>query len=219
MKKVLALFTITLPLLFGTLCLTPKYQSAKAEEPTTSQVVESSSNETPTSSYNDSEEVVINVDDEVSKISQQARDVIEVIKTIFNQKIVIGGISFTIGAIILWVLGKVVVNLFKVKKGKYENLENKLLTELGYKEQEINYLRQEKEKLEQVINLLAQNLKNEVVKAEIDKILNKGKEQAAKVEEEVKQEAQQVVEKVAEQVNASVPQETKQTIKELLDRK
>ena len=216
MKKVLALFTITLPLLFGTLCISPKYKVAKAEEPTTSQVVESSSNETPTSSYNDSEEVVINVDEEVSKISQTARDVIEVIKTIMNQKIVIGGVSVSIGALILYVLGNFVVKFCKVRKDKYSALEEKLLKELGYKEQEINELREEKDKLEQVVNLLAQNLKNEVLKAEIDKILNGTKEQAAEVVEQVKQEAHEFVEEVKEQVNVSVPKETKQSLADLL---
>ena len=91
------LFAIPFSIMLGTCILVNRplnVQKAKAEEPISVEVVNS---EEPTSEVETISEsdFVINVDEEVSKISQGARDFIECVRAILNQPIVIGGVSST----------------------------------------------------------------------------------------------------------------------------
>ena len=191
-------FLLAIPLiaLFGTLAFGVRnhnlnVQKALAEEPVSVEV-----SEEPTSaeitSFNDSEDVVINIDEEVSKISQQARDFIECAKAILNQPIVIGGVSVSIGAIILWVVGKIFGN-YLVKKSsktdkKFENIEKRvseLLAKIGVQQDIINALKE-------LINILIENTKNIQVRellekkyTELENIKNGDTEKAKEIINEV----------------------------------
>lgn len=207
MKKLFGILGIAFAINFGTLALKPTIQSAKAEEPVSAEQVsqEPTSEEIATSSYND--EPVINVDEEVSKISQTARDVCEVIKTIFNQKIVIGGVSVSIGALVIWVIGKVITNLLKQRKDKYEKALDKLTTQLGITREELNSYIEQGKTIEELIKKLIGNLKNEKLKNECLELLNGKKEQ-------VVEQTEKVVEEIKEETT-----EQNERIKALLNRK
>lgn len=210
MKKLFSLLGIAFALNLGTLALKPTIQCAKAEEPVSVEVSEEPTSEITTSSYNE-DEPVINVDEEISKVSQTAADVIEVIKTIFNQKIVIGGISVSLGALVIWVLGRVLTNVFKVRKDKYEKALDKLTTQLGITKEQLNEYIEQGKQVEEIIKLLIQNLKNEKVKVQCLELL---KEKSQPVVEQTKEQVEETLDKGVEQVN-----EGANKIRELLDRK
>ena len=216
-------FLLAIPLiaLFGTLAFGGRnhnlnVQKALAEEPVSVEV-----SEEPTSaeitSFNDSEDVVINIDEEISKISQGAKDFIECAKAILNQPIVIGGVSVSIGAIILWVVGKIFGN-YLVKKNsktdkKFENIEKRvgeLLAKIGIQQDVINALKE-------LINILIENTKNIQVRellekkyAELENIKNGDTEKA----KEIINEAVDSLKKVKDE-SIGVVDDTKQQVIDL----
>lgn len=213
MKKLFALLGVAIALNLGTLACKQTIQCAKAEEPISAEVVES---EEPTTSkivsYSDSE-VVIDVDKEVSNISQTARDVCEVIKTFLNQKVVIGGISFSLGTVLAYVVFKGLEKIFKVRKDKIDKINENLQKKLGATEEDLEHEKQKREKLDQVVKNLVNNLKNENLQIECLNILNGKVEQVKIAAEETKES---VIELKEQSVN--VANDTQNKIKDILKR-
>lgn len=175
-----------------------QYQPTYAEdEPQETEVVEEE--------QDDEELEPINVDEEVSKLSQTAKDVIEVIKTIASQPIVIGGVSTTLGALLIFVIGKVVGNAWAKRTSKEEQKIKELLEQIGVQSDFIDELKEEYEKLKAVLEEQIKNTKNIKVKEKLESMLNEHKELLV---EETK-EIQPVLE---------VPNETQQAIKDILNK-
>jgi len=211
MKKLFVALSILVATIFGT-CSALSSGTIVFAENETSEVVESSSEP----SESETELEPINVDEEVSKISQGAKDVIEVIKTVLSQPIVIGGVSVSLGTILLFVLGKVFGNLLSKRNSKYdkkiaeyENRITNLLKQVGVSEQAIKDLKDNYEKLLPVIEEMIQNTKNIQVKAKLNALYEETKQKT-------KETTQEVVEQVEEQ--NYIPKSTQDTIKELLEK-
>ena len=140
----------------------------------TSQVEPSSS-----SSESSSEEELepIDIDKETNEIiSDNARDVIEVIKTVFNQPIVIGGVSVSLGTLVLFIFGKIITNLLDKRNSKYDKKIKELLAQIGVSEQAIDTLKGEIDKLLKVIREMIENTKNLKVKEKLLELYNEKKE-------------------------------------------
>ena len=205
------LFVVPLGILLGTslFALKPNFnvQKALAEEPVSTEVSEEPTSEEITS-ISDSEEIVINVDEEVSKISQQAKDFIECVKAICSQPIVIGGVSTTLGALVLFVIGRIFGAYLGSKNKKYEQkiaqLEKKiveLLNKVGIDEQVIEYLKG-------LIKELIDNTKNIQLREQLEErfkqLENIGKEtneKAKEIVEETVKEIEQISKEVIEEVD------------------
>ena len=165
-------------------------QKARAEEPISAEVVVS---EEPTSELETVSEsdFVINVDEEVSKISRGARDFIECVRAIFNQPIVIGGVSFTLGTLLFFVIGKVFGNYLSKRSNKWDKqiakLSNKLeelLAQVGINAEIIEYLKG-------IIKEIIENTKNIQVREDLEKkykqLENIGKTESEKAKEIVRE--------------------------------
>lgn len=175
---------------------TRSYQPMLAEQES-SQVISSSEQSSSENEQQESEEKPGNV----------AQDVIEVVKTIFNQKIVIFGVSFSLGTLLVWVLGKIIVGFLSNKSSKQDKKIDELLKKLGLKEEEIKQLKADSEKLDGIIKEIIDNTKNIKVKEKL----------IAMYEPKVEQ-VEQVVEENKEQV-VNLVKTNQETIKELLEKK
>lgn len=180
-------------------------QAPENSEETQSSEEETTSEETETSETQEQEP--INVDEEVSKISQTAKDVIEVIKTVLNQPIVIGGVSVTIGAILFWVLGKILGSaITKVKLTKAQNEKiTELLGIIGIQKDTIDELKGYVGQLEEVMPVIIENTKNLKVKEQLKSLYYKTDETTKEIVEDIKEQN-------------NVPKTTQDTIKELLEK-
>ena len=173
MKKLFALITtfVLASCLFIGGTRQPSFVYAENE---TSQVEPSSS-----SSESSSEEELepIDIDKETNEIiSDNARDVIEVIKTVFNQPIVIGGVSVSLGTLVLFIFGKIITNLLDKRNSKYDKKIKELLAQIGVSEQAIDTLKGEIDKLLKVIQEMIENTKNLKVKEKLLELYNEKKE-------------------------------------------
>lgn len=183
------LFAIPFSIMLGTCILVNRplnVQKAKAEEPISVEVVNS---EEPTSEVETISEsdFVINVDEEVSKISQGARDFIECVRAILNQPIVIGGVSFTLGTLLLFVIGKVFGNYLSKRANKWDiqldkitNKLEELLAQVGINAEIIEYLKG-------IVKEIIDNTKNIQVKEKLElkykQLENIGNEETEKAKE------------------------------------
>ena len=206
MKKLFALLTTTI---LASVCFlggTKSYATMYAESETqTSEPLDSSYDPQETS---ESEEEPIDIDHETEQVvSSTAHDVIEVIKTVFNQPIVVGGVSFTLGSIFLWVLGKLIVGALDKRNTKYDKKIKELLEKIGISEQAIKELLQAKEKLEELIGVIIENTKNIQVKEKLLEIYND-------TSKTIGEKAQEIVEKT----NENIGNETQNAIEELLNK-
>lgn len=131
------------------------------------------------SSESSSEEELepIDVDKETEEIiSNEARDVIEVIKTVMSQPIVIGGVSVSLGTLVMFIFGKVITNLLDKRNSKYDKKIKELLAQIGVSEQAIDTLKGEIDKLLKVIQEMIENTKNLKVKEKLLELYNEKKE-------------------------------------------
>jgi len=201
MKKLFSILGIAFAINFGTLALKPTIQSAKAEEPVSAEQVsqEPTSEEIATSSYND--EPVINVDEEVSKISQGAKDFIECVKAVLNQPIVIGGVSVSVGAIVLWVIGKIFGNYLATRNKKYDKKIAELLKQIGIDEETIKYLLEQLETLKPIIEEIINSTKNIQVKEKLEKLYYESKEKCVETHAEIVEDTKEVAAEVVDEVN------------------
>lgn len=198
------LFVVPLGILLGTslFAIKPNFnvQKALAEEPVSTEVSEKPTSEEITS-ISDSEEVVINVDEEVGKISQQAKDFIECVKTVLNQPIVIGGVSVSVGAIVLWVIGKIFGNYLATRNKKYDKKIAELLKQIGIDEETIKYLLEQLETLKPVIEEIINSTKNIQVKEKLEKLYYESKDKVVETHAEIVEDAKEVAAEVVNEVN------------------
>ncbi len=203
MKKLFVLLTATILasvcFLGGTKELAPMYAE---NEPQTSEPIDSSEPQ----ETSETELEPIDIDNETEQVvSSTAKDVIEVIKTVLNQPIVVGGISTTLGAIVVWLLGKLIVNALSKRNSKYDKKIKELLEKIGINEQALNDLIATKDKLEQIIKVIIDNTKNVKVKEQLLGIWNDSSKS-------VIEKAQEIAEQTSEQIESS----TQNAIEELL---
>ena len=200
MKKLFAIIGISVMSFCAFLGGTKQKTYALYAEPETSQTSEQ------TISSETSQEP-IDIDKETEQvISNTAKDVIEVIKTIFNQPIVIGGVSTTLGMLVVFIFGKLFGNYLSKRNNKYDKKIAELLKKIGISEQAIETLKGELEKLEPIIKEIIANTKNIKVK---EKLLEMYEPKKELVEQQVI-ETKEIIEKLEKN--------NQDTIKELLEK-
>lgn len=200
MKKLFAIIGISVMSFCAFLGGTKQKTYALYAEPETSQTSEQ------TISSETSQEP-IDIDKETEQvISNTAKDVIEVIKTIFNQPIVIGGVSTTLGVLVVFIFGKLFGNYLSKRNNKYDKKITELLKKIGISEQAIETLKGELDKLEPIIKEIISNTKNIKVKEKLIQMYN---------------EEKAIVEKVAaeeKEIIVTVEKNNQDAIKELLEK-
>ena len=200
MKKLFAIIGISVMSFCAFLGGTKQKTYALYAEPETSQTSEQ------TISSETSQEP-IDIDKETEQvISNTAKDVIEVIKTIFNQPIVIGGVSTTLGMLVVFIFGKLFGNYLSKRNNKYDKKIAELLKKIGISEQAIETLKGELEKLEPIIKEIIANTKNIKVK---EKLLEMYEPKKELVE-------QQVIE--TKEIIENLEKNNQEAIKELLEK-
>ena len=200
MKKLFAIIGISVMSFCAFLGCTKQKTYALYAEPETSQTSEQ------TISSETSQEP-IDIDKETEQvISNTAKDVIEVIKTIFNQPIVIGGVSTTLGVLVVFIFGKLFGNYLSKRNNKYDKKIAELLKQIGISEQAIETLKGELDKLEPIIKEIIANTKNIKVK---EKLLEMYEPKKELVEQQVI-ETKEIIEKLEKN--------NQDTIKELLEK-
>ena len=205
MKKLFVFLGISLcatPLLFGGV---KQYSMAKADDEQVEVTPTPEEEPTPTTT---SEEEVIDIDKEVQDLSTTAKDTIAVIKAFLNQPIVVCGVSMTIGSLIVWVFGKVLIGYLGKRNTKYDEEITKLLSKLGVEEEQIKTIIEQYKNLEEVIAYLIENTKNEKVKA-------KALEMMKPYDERIKEENHKVEEVIS--VGKEVEEEVADKSKEIRD--
>lgn len=167
MKKLFALLTIATFCGFGAFGV-KSYNVVRAENETSSidfpnssesyeQSITSYQEESGSDTTKEEDEKVTFFDD----ISQTAKDTIAVIKETLNQPVVIGGISMTLGSLILYLLTKVIDKVTKSKIGSKSAEEIKVLyAKLTNEQTSRKELEETTKKLYKVIAVLIDNLKN-----------------------------------------------------------
>ena len=136
----------------------------------------------------------IDVDEETSKLSQVAKDTIAVIKEFFSQPLVIGGVSTTLGAVVLWVIAKLFGTYLHKRDTKYDKKIEELLGKIGVDGELIKTLEEEYDKLLVVVQEIIENTKNVKVKKHLETLLNESKESVETKVEETKVEITNVAE-------------------------
>lgn len=200
MKKLFAIIGISVMSFCAFLGGIKQKTYALYAEPETSQTSEQ------TSSSETSQEP-IDIDKETEQvISNTAKDVIEVIKTIFNQPIVIGGVSTTLGVLVVFIFGKLFGNYLSKRNNKYDKKIAELLKKIGISEQAIETLKGELDKLEPIIKEIIANTKNIKVK---EKLIQMYSEEKAIVEKVAEEEKELIV---------TVEKNNQDAIKELLEK-
>ena len=144
------------------------------------------------------QEEIIDVDEEVKTISSTAKDTIEVIKTFLNQPIVVCGISMTVGSLIVWVFGKVIIGALSKREYKFDEEIKKVLTKLGVDEEYIKEMLEQYANLEEVIKYLIENTKNEKVKTKALEMIKQGKDKVEQVQEVVNESKEEAKDKIEE---------------------
>lgn len=200
MKKLFAIIGISVMSFCAFLGGTKQKTYALYAEQETSQT-----SEQPSSSETSQEPIDIDKETE-QVISNTAKDVIEVIKTIFNQPIVIGGVSTTLGVLVVFIFGKLFGNYLSKRNNKYDKKIAELLKQIGISEQAIETLKGELDKLEPIIKEIIANTKNIKVK---EKLLEMYEPKKELVE-------QQVIE--TKEIIENLGKNNQDAIKELLEK-
>lgn len=143
------------------------------------------------------------------KLSQGAKDFLIVAKEVLNQPIVIGGVSVSLGAILIWVIGKLISSLGKKKV----NDIIKQLEELGKKtkdsvsKKDYNALASQVNELVEIAKVLADGTRNIKVKEkaqellkEFEPIIQDNKEFAIEETKKVVEDGKQQVDKTAHDI-------------------
>lgn len=158
----------------------------------------------------DEEEPVepIDIDEETSKLSQVAKDTIAVIKEFFSQPLVIGGVSTTLGAVVLFVFAKLLGHALDKRDTKYDKKIKDLLEKIGVSDDIITELQKEYDKLYDVVQQIIANTKNVKVKQHLEELLAETKASVSEIEEKVIEETDKVV-SVAEESKTDTETEIK----------
>lgn len=136
------------------------------EETTSEEIISEETSET-------SEEVVVEEDGFFDKLSQGAKDFLIVAKEILNQPIVIGGVSVSLGAIIIFVVGKLFSALGKKKVNELANQVGELfekMTESASKK-DYNELAKQTQELVDICQVLVDGTRNVKVKEKANALL------------------------------------------------
>lgn len=134
-------------------------------------------------------------------ISQTAKDTIVVIKEVLNQPIVIGGVSVTLGAILLFVFSKVFSSIgTKRVKELAKQLEE--LTNEALRKKDISELELTSGKIVEIVTELANSTRNVNVKAKCLALLDELKP----IVEEDKKFVEEKVEETKVQLNDNAKQ-------------
>lgn len=143
------------------------------------------------------------------ELSQGAKDFMIVAKEILNQPIVIGGVSVTLGAIVVFVVGKLFSALGKKKLVDLGNQVEDLITKMGdsVSKQDYNALAKQTEELIGVCKVLVDGTKNVKVKEkaqalllEMQPVIDDNKEFAIKEVEKVKDDGIEQLDKTAKDI-------------------
>ena len=207
MKKLFAILTIS-ALSFCAIFGMNRQSSFVYAENETSQVDTSSQPQSSSSESESSSEELepIDIDKEISGISQTAKDVVEVVKTILNQPIVIGGTTFTLGMLFCWLFGKVLLSIMSKRNTKYDKKIEEVLKKIGVNQEMIDWLKENADTLNEVIKEMINSEKNIKVKEKLLELYNN--------KDNVKNE---VIEQIEEQVEDAT-NGAQDKIKELLEK-
>lgn len=143
------------------------------------------------------------------ELSQGAKDFMIVAKEILNQPIVIGGVSVTLGAVVIFVVGKLFSALGKKKLIDLGNQVEELINKMGdsVSKQDYNALAKQTEELVEVCKLLADGTKNIKIKEkaqalllELQPVIDDNKEFAIKEVEQVKEDSVEQLNKTAKDI-------------------
>lgn len=144
------------------------FVQVRAEDESSESISESESSESIIESYSDESEseTVDESDGFFAQLSQGAKDFLVVAKEILNQPIVIGGVSVTLGAIVLWVVGKLFGIIGKKKLAEYGNKIDELFVLMNdsIKKKDYNELAKQTEQLTEVCKILVDGTRNVKVK-------------------------------------------------------
>lgn len=163
------------------------YAQVRAEETPTSETTPQEQEPTKPSVYD--------------SISQTAKDTIVVIKEVLNQPIVIGGVSVTLGAILLFAFSKVFSSIgTKRVKELAKQLEE--LTNEALRKKDINELELTSGKIVEIVTELAHSTRNVNVKAKCLALLDELKP----IAEEDKEFVEEKVEETKVQLNDNAKQ-------------
>lgn len=136
----------------------------------------------------------INIDEETGGLSQIAKDTIAVIKEFLSQPLVIGGVSTTLGAVVIWVIAKLFGHYLHKRDTKYDKKIEELLGKIGVSDELIKTLEEEYDKLLEVVDEIIKNTKNVKVKKHLESLLNESKESVETKVEETKEEITNIAE-------------------------
>lgn len=145
--------------------------------------------------------------DTFDKLSQWAIDSCEVIKTVFNQPIVVGGVSTTLGLLVIAILTKL-IGVAKTKSSKQLLNEIKDMGERikGYvSAKDYNALAKECETLKGVCEKILPTIKNVEIKKEVAEMLNE-------IKPIVVDESVEFGKQVVEETKAQVVKETSEVL-------
>ena len=190
MKKLFAVLSISAMSFCAFLggAKTRSYQPMLAEQESSQTMSSSEQSSSETSQEH------IDVDKETKEIiSNTAKDVIEVIKIIFNQPIVIGGVSTTLGVLVLFVIGKIFGNYLSKRNTKYDKKIKELFEQIGIDSEAIKMLLEQANIDRKVILEMIENTKNIKVKEKLLEMYNSKKEPVEQVIELDKEQLETIV--------------------------
>lgn len=209
MKKLLVALGLFATIgLVGGVSINKSFAPVYAEDETS----EVSSEETSEESIVESIESASEENDNKSffdELSQGAKDFMIVAKEILNQPIVVGGVSVTLGAIVIFVVGKLFSALGKKKLIDLGNQVEELINKMGdsVSKQDYNALAKQTQELVEVCKLLADGTKNIKIKEkaqalllELQPVINDNKEFAIKEVEQVKEDSVEQLNKTAKDI-------------------
>lgn len=179
MKKIIVALGLCLSIgLFSSVSVNRGFTQVRAED-TSSEIVseeETTSEEIVSEETSEtSEETPKEEDGFFDKLSQGAKDFLIVAKEILNQPIVIGGVSVSLGAIVIFVVGKLFSVLGKKKVNELANQVGELfekMTESASK-QDYNELAKQTQELVEVCKVLVDGTRNVKVKEKANALLTK----------------------------------------------
>lgn len=204
--KLFAFFGLALSLLFASGLSNKPIRQVRAEEITDSSEVvdEPTDSEIVVESFEEPCEIEEKEDDPsvFEEISQTAKDTIAVVKEFLSQPIVIGGITTTLGAIILSIISKLLGN---AKKGEITDLGKKITNLANELAKEKKVTKETLDKFVTMYDLLVvmkDSIKNIELKENAEKLLNELKPVKEHAETYVKEESKLVVSDTKQEINA-----------------
>lgn len=166
MKKIIVALGLCLSIgLFSGATLNRGYVQVRAEDESSEIISEEEATSEETSET--TEETITEEDSGFfDKLSQGAKDFLIVAKEILNQPIVIGGVSVSLGAIVIFVVGKLFSALGKKKVNELANRVDELFGKMteSVNKKDYNELAKQTEELVEICKVLANGTRNVKVK-------------------------------------------------------